>query len=354
MDNNTSGAPAEKAKTSIYDIAAMAGVSYATVSRYLNGHPNVSKATAARIDEAIAKTNYTPSASAQSLARKRSHIIALIIHGESEAVTRDPNIMTIIATANKRIAQEGWQMVTMMADGDASLANVTRMIASGFADGYILFTLEKGDPILETFGKRPDIPAVISGTGFKEHIPCPSVDVDNTSAMAELVRHVLHPDPDHRRMRPAYISGPLNMPGAPERLTAFVNTVTEELHPDYNLPISYNDDWLRETGAHAVREWYDGGVLDCINAIVCANDTLAAGAIEELHRVGLHVPEDVAVSGFDNSSAATASMPQITTVDQHMELRGEVLADIVIKKINGIDSPRTVMLPTDLVVRQSA
>ncbi|KAB7790355.1 LacI family DNA-binding transcriptional regulator [Bifidobacterium leontopitheci] len=353
MDNNAAGRTADKTKANIYDVAALAGVSYATVSRYLNGHPNVSKSTAARIDAAVAKTNYIPSASAQSLARQRSHIVALIIHGESEAVTRDPNIMTIMATANKRIAQEGWQMVTVMADGDTGVNNITRMIASGFADGYILFTLEKGDPILAAFDKR-QIPAVISGTGFKDNVPCPSVDVDNTSAMSDLIRHVLHPDPDHRRIHPAYISGPLNMPGAPERLTAFINTVTEELHPNYNLPISYNDDWLRETGAAAVRRWHDSGVLDGVDAIVCANDTLAAGAVEELHRLGRHVPEDIAVSGFDNSSAATSTMPQITTVDQHMEMRGEVLADIVIKKINGIDSPRTVMLPTELVVRQSA
>ncbi|MBT1181775.1 LacI family DNA-binding transcriptional regulator [Bifidobacterium sp. CP2] len=346
--------PQDKPKATIYDVAERAGVSYATVSRYLNGHPNVAAKTAARIDKAIAETDYTPSANARSLAQQRTHLIALIIHGQSQDILTDPNILQIMASANARVTEEGWQLVTLMSENDTSTQNIARMVAGGFADGYLLFTLERHDPILDVFAKRP-IPAAISGTGFKEVMPCPSVDVDNLGAMSGLVRHVLMPDGHTlERRHPAYICGPMNMPGAPERMAAFVNVTNELLPTGEDHPVSYVDDWKTASGAAVVHGWHEDGTLEGLDAIVCANDTLAVGVIEELHRLGRAVPRDVAVSGFDNSVAATSITPALTTVDQHMELRGRVMAQIVIDAINGIRSPHTVYVDTDLVVRQSA
>lgn len=352
-DSDAGDTPA-KPKVTIYDVAKRAGVSYATVSRFLNGHPNVAAKTAARINKAIAETDYAPSANARSLAQQRTHLIALIIHAQSQDVVTDPNIMQIMASANSRVTEEGWQLVTLMSENDVSTQNIARLVAGGFADGYILFTLERRDPILDVFAKR-SIPSVISGTGFKETLPCPSVDVDNLGAMSGIIRHVLMPDGRTiARRHPAYICGPMDMPGAPERMAAFVNVTNELLPTNEDHPVYYADDWHSSSGINAVRAWDDSGELDNVDAIVCANDTIAVGVIEELHRLGKAVPADIAVSGFDNSTAATSITPALTTVDQHMERRGRVMASIVIDAINGISSPRTVSIDTDLVVRDSA
>ncbi|KAA8825963.1 LacI family transcriptional regulator [Bifidobacterium reuteri] len=345
--------PQPPQKATIYDVADRAGVSYATVSRYLNGHPNVSAKTAARIDKAVRETAYIPSTSARSLAQQRTHIIALIIHGASSDVLTDPNIAQIMASANERVTREGWQLVTMISDENIAANNIKQLVAGGFADGYLLYTLSKNDPLLSLLAER-SLPAVVCGTGFNESIACPSVDVDNLTAMSGLVRYVLAPKGTLARRRPAYICGPLNMPGAPERLAAFVNVTSEMLPTSVDHPICYSADWKTTSGADAIREWHETGVLDDVDAVICANDTLAVGAIQELQRLGKDVPGDVAVSGFDNSSAATSITPQITTVDQHMDQRGLMMADVVIKTIGGERSPRVVHMPTDLVIRESA
>lgn len=364
-------------RPTIYDVAERAGTSYATVSRYLNGRSGVAPATAKRIEQAIKDVDYTPSAAARSLAQRRTQLIALIIHARSEDVLTDPNIMQIIASANARATHEGWQLVTMMSENDDSRATIERLVAGGFADGYLLYTMEEDDPILDLFHRR-SMHVVVSGTGYRQKPPFISVDVDNVAAMSRLIRYVLGvPEaadtaatgnttdgatddataPRPRRTRPAYICGPLNMPGAPERLAAFRN-VTGELFDDAaDLPVYYAPDWKTTSAAAAIRAWADDGTLATRDAVICANDTLALGAIEELHRLGYAVPDDIAVSGFDNSTAATSITPHVTTVDQHMERRGWVMAGLVIDQINGVgegERDRTVMLATDLVPRESA
>lgn len=355
-------------RPTIYDVAERAGTSYATVSRYLNGRAGVAAKTAERIEQAIRDIDYSPSSAARSLAQQRTQLLALIIHISSTDAADDPNTMEIIASANARATREGWQLVTLLSENDTSLANIERLVSGGFADGYLLYTLQDDDPLLPLFARR-SIHAVISGTGYLHPMQCPAVDADNTGAMRKLVRYVLTGETGDdaaagdgarklRRTHPAYICGPMNMPGAPERLTAF-NEITRELLPDeHDIPVHYSPDWRQASAAAAVRAWHEDGVLATRDAVICANDTLAVGAIEELHRLGYEVPDDVAVSGFDNSSAATSITPQLTTVDQHMERRGWVMAGMVIDAIRGVrDAAKpgeTVMIATDLVVRDSA
>ena len=377
---------AVRRRATIYDVAARVGVSYATVSRYLNGHSGVSARTGERIRRVIEELDFTPSSAAQALSSRRTRLIALIVHGEPDDLLDDPNIMRIMASANKRIAEEHWQMVTMLANSDEEIDAIARRIASGFADGYLLFTLKRRDPILDAV-RRLGVPAVVSGTGFGEPLPCPSVDVDNDSAMAALTRHVL----ESGRRRPAFVSGPLDMPGAPERLRAFRTAVDAAL-PDYAAPIFQADDWKRTSGRAAVFQWRREGLLPeetggfpaagadggngmsgesgesgeseagglsgtgrpPIDAILCANDTLAAGAVETLQGLGLRVPDDVAVTGFDNSTAALSVDPPLTTVDQHMDLKGRTMADTVIRTIRGESSPAVIDVPFRLVIRRSA
>lgn len=355
-------------RPTIYDVAERAGTSYATVSRYLNGRAGVAAKTAERIEQAIRDIDYSPSSAARSLAQQRTQLLALIIHISSTDAADDPNTMEIIASANARATREGWQLVTLLSENDTSLANIERLVSGGFADGYLLYTLQDDDPLLPLFARR-SIHAVISGTGYLHPMQCPAVDADNIGAMRKLVRYVLTGETGDdaaagdgarklRRTHPAYICGPMNMPGAPERLTAF-NEVTRELLTDeHDIPVHYSPDWRQTSAAAAVRAWHEDGVLATRDAVICANDTLAVGAIEELHRLGYEVPGDVAVSGFDNSSAATSITPQLTTVDQHMERRGWVMAGMVIDAIRGArDAAKpgeTVMIATDLVVRDSA
>lgn len=362
-------------RPTIYDVAERAGTSYATVSRYLNGRAGVAPKTAERIEQAIRDIDYAPNSTARSLAQRRTQLIALIIHMSSTDAAYDPNTMEIIASANARATREGWQLVTLLSENDTSRANIERLVSGGFADGYLLYTLQDDDPLLPLFARR-SIHAVISGTGYLHPMQCPAVDADNTGAMRKLVRYVLTGETGEgavaahgeaaggdgarklRRTHPAYICGPMNMPGAPERLTAF-NEITRELLPDeHDIPVHYSPDWRQASAAAAVRAWHEDGVLATRDAVICANDTLAVGAIEELHRLGYEVPGDVAVSGFDNSSAATSITPQLTTVDQHMERRGWVMAGMVIDAIRGArDAAKpgeTVMVATDLVVRDSA
>lgn len=127
------------------DVAAASGVSYAIVSRYLNGNPHVSAKAAERIAAAVKQLNYMPNNAARSLVRQRTQTVAFVVHGQPDSLIADP---------------------------PAAGARIARLASSGFADGWILNTFHKDDPLFQGFANI-SVPVAISGVGYGSATPSP-------------------------------------------------------------------------------------------------------------------------------------------------------------------------------------
>ena len=338
----TSASPRRKA--TILDVASAAGVSYATVSRYLNGNPHVSGKAAERIASAIQAVNYIPNKAAQSLVRRRTQTVAFVIHGLPNAITEDPNIMPILLSANRTLSSAGYQLVTLLSDSPHAQERIIHLASGGFADGWIINTYRKGDPFFEAL-ERINVPIAVSGVGYGASTPFPAVDIDNESASYNLTQHVRQ----RGRRRIAYICGPSSLPCSDTRLRGFRNA----MGPDYDPSLVVRArDWTKDDGRDALLR-LGPDLSQRADALICASDCLAAGAMHHLISAGVRIPDDLAVAGFDDGFDALATHPQLTTVHQPLADYGVALSTMILNQIENHTFERTVLLPTSLVTRAS-
>lgn len=375
-------------KPTIRDVAQLAGVSYGTVSRYLNGGEHVSPDAAERIAQAISKAQYTPNNAARTLARQRTHAVALIIQVESNETIVQASVSAAMTGANQVLGDAGYQMVTLIANTESSTERIMRLVGSDFADGYLLFSMSNDDQFAESF-RNVDSPVVRSEIGGD--LPYPAVDFTNEQGQYDITRYLL----DKGRRRLLYICGPGYSPTALNRYEGFKRAMGDNFRED---DVYFADSWEIDNGEMAVAEFesrfvrpgaaaagvaagadsadatvagsdagaavdaVDGvdaagaGVAVGIDGVVCANDDIAMGAIRRLTHMGYRVPEDVSVTGFDDSPIALLSDPKLTTVRQDSQLHGETMARLLLDIMDGkpLGERHTVLLPTTIMHRRSA
>ncbi|MDQ0643949.1 DNA-binding LacI/PurR family transcriptional regulator [Microbacterium murale] len=178
------------------------------------------------------------------------------------------------------------------------------------------------------------------GRGVSDYI----VDVDNVAAGRAATQHLV----DTGRTRIATISGPLTMLASVDRAQGFRDALA-----DAGLtPLAEEEgDYSEASGAEAVRRILASGTPD---AIFVASDLMARGALTAMRSIGLRVPEDVALMGFDDSSVALSTDPPLTTMRQPMYLQGETMTAVLLSRLAGGEPEKMTILPTELVVRASA
>ncbi|MGH2929030.1 MAG: LacI family DNA-binding transcriptional regulator, partial [Solirubrobacteraceae bacterium] len=194
--------------------------------------------------------------------------------------------------------------------------------------------------------------ALISGSPEQHGVDV--VHADNHAGTRALVSHLIE---RHGRSRLFYVGGPAEAPDARERRAAFESELAR--HRRARFAGSFEGRFVAASGRQAIREVLDarrpGDRGDALpDAIVCANDQMAIGAMRELHAAGLRVPDDIAVTGFDDIHLGALLAPSLTTVHQPMRLLGERACALVLDRIADPALPRRVeRLPTDLIVRES-
>ncbi len=176
----------------------------------------------------------------------------------------------------------------------------------------------------------------------------PSVSVDNYQGVRAVTDHLITVH-NHRRL--AFIRGPAGHPEAEERYRGYIDALA-----DHNLPLDLErvaiGDFTPPSGESAIRTLLDQRRVS-FDAIVAANDDMAIGALEALQMRGIHVPDDVAVAGFDNVEVTKSVTPPLTTVRQPMHAQGRRAVELLLTRIAGGEIPQRVTLPTEIVVRQS-
>ncbi len=332
-------------------VAAYAGVSRATVSRVMNRVPTVDPKLREVVERAIADTGYVPNHAARSLVTRRTDSVALVVsepdgRGLPEPflhrIFTDPYLGRVTGGASEVLRGEGVHLVVIPADPPAQ-RQVLRYLRQGHVDGVLLISSSAADPFPGQLCEL-GVPTVLSARPGAA-LPVSYVDVDQ-QAGARLAAQCLV---GLGRQRPATVCGPLDMPASQDRLAGFRAALAAHGHA---FVPAVEGDFTRASGERAVRQLL--AEHPDIDALFVANDLMAEGALRTLQDAGRRVPEDVAVVGYDDSSAALACRPPLTTVRQPVEEMAAEMARLLLAQIREDTGPRSVIFQGTLVRRGSA
>jgi DNA-binding LacI/PurR family transcriptional regulator len=342
MENDTVGG---SAPATVAEVAALAGVSRATVSRVLNDSPSVSRKARGRVERAIAELGYVPNRAARSLRTRRTELIALVFYEPESRVTSDPFLGGMIRGIGTALAATDFQPMLLMISNQAQHQRVERYLLGGHVDGALLVSMHGDDPLARTL-VQAGIPAVLSGRPMGP-TTISYVGADNRGGAREAVSYLI----GRGRQRIATIAGPQEMCAGVDRLDGYHDALRAAGRAVDGSLIEVGD-FTDEGGELAMRRLLarDAG----FDAVFAANDLMALGALGVLKAAGRRVPDDVALVGFDDSVTARHCDPQLTTIHQPIEEQGRQMVQLLLARIAGDASGIGVVLETSLVVRQSA
>jgi|TARA_B110000977_G_scaffold200513_1_gene291326 LacI family transcriptional regulator len=310
------------------DVARAAGVSTATVSRCLNSKKHVSKETLERVMKAVDALGYTPNFNARAMAAKQTHTIGAII----------PTMENAIFARGLQAFQEtlhdlGYNLLVSSSAYQPSLEaeQIKALVARG-ADGLLLIGYERDEAIYDYLERR-QIPIVLAWA-YDPEKPQVSVGFDNRVAMQTLADTVI--SMGHRRI--AVISGiTTGNDRAALRLAGIKDALASHALNSESLQI-IETSYEIESGAAAFEVLMQSASRPTV--IMCGNDVLAAGAISKANELGLRLPDDVSITGFDDIELATIVQPPLTTVHvPHREMgriAGQELINMVEKRSTGV------------------
>jgi LacI family transcriptional regulator len=334
--------------STVYEVANLAGVSTATVSRVVHGSNLVHPDTRERVLAVIEELGYVPDGSAQGLSRRRKDIIGLA--GLERGITEvgiektSPLFMDELVHAVEAVLR-GTECSLLLTFGRAGEQFQRRVRAlSGKVDGLLIAEEVLPPGPLRALARRIPVVAI---AGRPEETELDVVAVDNAAGMAGLAVHLIE---EHGYRRLGFLAGPADSPDAVHRLAAFRRSVQE--HPGCTLDPVLDGDFSEASGVAAARALLaQPGLPD---VIACANDQMAIGMLLSLQQAGLRVPGDVAVTGFDDIYASRVVTPALTTIRQPLRELGQHAAQRLRARIEDRElPPQAEILPTRCEIRAS-
>jgi len=328
------------------EVARLAGVSRATGSRVLNGSPKVSPEARRSVEDAIAALGYVPNRAARSLVTRRSDSIGVIIPEPTGRVFADPFFGLFLAGIGTALAGRGLQLVLLTAQSREEEKRLEQYVAAGHIDGVVLTSLHGRDPLPERLAAR-GVPVVVSGRP-PGRARASYVDADSRGGGRAATTHLIA----QGRRTIATISGSLDMPAAHDRLVGY-----REALEAAGLPVDPTleevGDFSPERAGRAMARLLER--RPGLDAVFVASDSMAVAALDVLQRAGRRVPEDVAVVGFDDQPIVTTTRPTLTSVRHPIQAMSEEMVRLLVHAIDTRDrTPRHVVFPTELVVRESS
>lgn len=331
------------ARPTINDVAQLAGVSKGTVSRVLNSHPRVSEQARRAVERAIVETGYRTNAHARSLATGRAHAIAVLIAAARDQLFSDPTFAELIEGVHEGMIDTDLSLVILMGGTEPEDRRTVSYIRDGHVDGLIHLNPYVDDPITEGLSSSP-LPMVLCGPPPPLALPRKHwvVSIDDAGGVRMAMDHLAQ-----RGARTiATIAGDPRGVSAGIRLDAYRGWLGSAYDPDLVEPGDYGF----ESGRVALERLLER--RPDIDAVLCASDRMAAGALETARRLGRRVPDDLLVMGFDDHRLAASTDPPLTTIRQPIRDIGRTAVNVLMAALAG-ETPSDQILPTELIVRKS-
>jgi LacI family transcriptional regulator len=331
--------------TTIKDIARVAGVSVTTVSRALNGYSDVNEKTRQKIAAVARELNYSPNTLARGLVMQKSKTIGLLVSGISRESVKDNFTFEVLCGVNERASTLGYDLIlfntnTMM----QREKTYTQLCRERRVDGAIIQGIKKEDPYLKEVVESDipcvlvDIPVHSNSVGY--------VTTDNALGAKKAVEHLASLGHKHIGM----INGHEDAFVSQERLNGYREALKE-------CGFSFRSEWVvsgnfeEKKAEKAARELINRHKE--VTAIFCASDLMALGALKACKELGLHVPKEMSIVGYDNIVLASYSSPNLTTVGQEVYQIGYEAADLLIEMLEGKETNMKRYLDTKLIIRES-
>jgi len=330
-------------KLTIRQIAKLAGVSRSTVSRVLNDHPNVSPEMRGTVQKVIAETGYHPDLIARSLSNRHSQIIGLVIPLAIGSLFDDPYFPRLIQGISQGCNTHNYTLSLFLFHSEEEEKELfPRLAHNQLLDGLII-TATRADDALVPRLLESQVPLVVQGRHADPRVSY--VDTDNVTGAATAVSHLLRLG----YQRIATITGPLDNTAAQDRKQGYLDALRNRGRPVDEALIERGD-FTQASGYEAMQRLLPHRP----DAVFVASDTMAMGALHALRGAGLTVPGDLALVGFDDLPQSATLDPPLTTVRQPIRRVGALAVETLIDILqNGFESPRRLILPTELVIRDS-
>ncbi|MEL6572487.1 MAG: substrate-binding domain-containing protein [Pseudomonadota bacterium] len=327
------------------DISAELGLSVATVSRALNGFPEVNQKTRDKVQEAAERLGYRPNRVAQRLVTGRSGMVGLIVKIKPD-MSADQTFFEVLTGLTAGLAARDTELVLAVDQGEDAVAPYRRMIEKNILDGFILNEPVVDDPRVAFLLERK-MPFVLHGTD-RDDPPYPFYRIDNQKVAADAVDLLGHLG--HRRI--ALINGRLRHHYAHERLEGFLKAMGRH---GLSADLVSTENVVGSDAYMSALELL--GLPDAPTAFVCASTPLADGVCRAIRDKGLRMPEDVSVVAHDDAMPLTKAVkfdPALTVTRSPLRDACEPLANMLMDHLNGTPTADLqVTLTAELIVRGS-
>jgi len=326
----------------IRDVAKNAGVSVATVSRYMNRSGPVSKETGERISRVMLELNYSPHAVARQLATQRKQAVGLLITDMMMdffsplvngvfSVTTENSYNLLVAISKPEMRDKGSACPVGPQNTDGTL-----IFANSLTDEQLVELCKTGFPVVLLYRTPPP------------NLNVPYVAVENSDSSRKLIDHLIEA---HDRKRIMYIKGPSDQEDSLWRELGYrASLEAHGLSIDEALILP--GEFGHQAAYQSLHDYLSQGARD-FDAIFTGNDDSAVGILTALEEAGLRVPEDVSVVGFDDFRLAPFLNPPLTTVRAPTEQVGRIAAGQLTKLLQGMPIEQKVILPTEIILRRS-
>jgi LacI family transcriptional regulator, repressor for deo operon, udp, cdd, tsx, nupC, and nupG len=336
--------PPRRSRPTIADVAARAGVSRAAVSFAINDRPGVGDETRARILRAAEELGWRPSEPARALTHARSDAVGLVLVRQPDRLEFDDFFVRFLTGIERTLAARDYGLLlqVLSLDVGGTLEAYRRLVDAGRVDGMLLTDVVLDDPRYELL-LESGMPTAVAGRPLG-NCSFPSVELRHLDGMAAVVEHLIALG--HRAV--AFIGGDPAYEYVATRRAVWMNTMRRAgLEPGLSASVVPEDAVARAATARLLRARHRP------TAIVYTSDMLALAGIHVARRLGLDVPGDVSIVGFDDSPVADLSSPPLTTVRVDYAGFGEAAAALLLALIEGAPPPLFEPAAPELVVRGS-
>jgi LacI family transcriptional regulator len=334
-------------RITIRDVAAYAGVSFKSVSNVVNDRPFVSEDLRQKVQRAIDELGYRPHSVARSLATRRTNILGIVLRAAPSDAHEDPFLSRFLIGVCATAGDAGFGILIQLLLSEEPIRRFADLFDHRQVDGLILFNPRGDDAPCADGGSESDLPAVRIGR-IAPGTDGLAVDGDDENGAYAAVSHLIALG--HRRI--GMVAN-----------ASHVYTVTRTRMRGYHLALEAHglscDPALVTQGHFTRQSGYEGAarLLDLPQpptALFVSSDRMALGAISAVRARGLRIPEDIALVGYDDLFVTEYTNPPLTTVRAPIDAISAHATHMLIDAINGVDiEPRQVILPVDLVVRES-
>ena len=332
--------------TTIREIAALAGVSGGTVSRVMNDKPGVGPETRARVLALINEHDFHGDATARQLSRGRSDSLGIVFPLQVSEVVMHPVYPELLGSLSDATQAAGLDVILFTTSASRGIEHVLDSVKRKRVDGLILPAASSDDPLVARV-REAGVPTVLVGHRERDE-NLTWVDCTHDDAVFELTSRLLRAG----RQSLVLLNGPTRISAYGLRSEGFWRAVNEfgadgVAASERTVDIGFTE------GVRAAGELM--GDVPRPDAIVCSSDSTAVGVLDALARMGVAVPDEVAVTGFDDIDFARNSSPSLTTVRMPLHETGAAAVSELLRMIeHGAPAPEPEVLATEVVIRESA